>query len=95
MVEARLADAFSRPLARVGRRPRARPSEAALASLLPHISAADPADYQPANITFALLPPLDDAAKQKFRRDKRARHAEVCRRAIESMDQFLNEYARV
>jgi methylenetetrahydrofolate--tRNA-(uracil-5-)-methyltransferase len=78
-----------------GRTPRALPRETAIGSLLHYISAADPSDYQPANITFDLLPALDDAAKQKFRRDKRARHAEVCRRAIESMDQFLETHASV
>jgi methylenetetrahydrofolate--tRNA-(uracil-5-)-methyltransferase len=60
-----------------------------MGSLCHYISAADPNNYQPANITFDLLPSLDDAARQKLRRDKRARHAEVCRRAIESMDRFL------
>ena len=60
-----------------------------------YISAADPSDYQPANITFDLLPALDEATQQKFRRDKRARHAEVCRRAIESMDRFLEAHATV
>ena len=38
-------------------------------------------DYQPANITFDLLPQLDDETRMKLRRDKHARHAEVCRRA--------------
>src|SRR4029077_534057 len=55
--------------------PPALPRETAIGSLLHYISAADPSDYQPANITFDLLPALDEASKQKFRRDKRARHA--------------------
>ena len=37
------------------------PRETALGSLCHYISGADPADYQPANITFDLLPPLDEA----------------------------------
>ena len=37
-----------------------------------------PDDYQPANITFDLLPQLDEATRQQLRRDKKARHAEVC-----------------
>jgi methylenetetrahydrofolate--tRNA-(uracil-5-)-methyltransferase len=89
-----VAGRFAADLAQ-GRTPRALPRETAIGSLLHYISAADPSDYQPANITFDLLPALDDAAKQKFRRDKRARHAEVCRRAIESMDQFLETHASV
>ncbi len=89
-----VAGRFAADLA-LGRAPRVLPRETAIGSLLHYISAADPSDYQPANITFDLLPALDEAARQKFRRDKRARHAEVCRRAIESMDQFLDAHARV
>src|SRR3989475_2710671 len=89
-----VAGRFAADLA-MGRAPRALPRETAIGSLLHYISAADPLDYQPANITFDLLPALDEAARQKFRRDKRARHAEVCRRAIDSMDQFLDAHARV
>ena len=65
------------------------PRETALGSLCHYISSADPTDYQPANITFDLLPALDESTRQKFRRDKKGRHGEICRRAIESMDRFL------
>ena len=51
------------------------------------------ANYQPANITFDLLPALDEPTRLRLRRDKRARHAEVCRRSIESMDRFLEAEA--
>jgi methylenetetrahydrofolate--tRNA-(uracil-5-)-methyltransferase len=61
------------------------PRETALGSLCAYVSGADPADYQPANITFDLLPALDDAARQRLRHDKRARHAEVCRHALEAL----------
>src|SRR4051794_4752077 len=47
----------------VGESPRPLPRETALGSLCHYISAADPADYQPANITFDLLPQLDEAAR--------------------------------
>lgn len=65
------------------------PRETALGSLCAYISGADPRDYQPANITFDLLPRLDDETGSRFRRDKHGRHAEICRRAIEKMDEFL------
>jgi methylenetetrahydrofolate--tRNA-(uracil-5-)-methyltransferase len=65
---------------------RAFPRETALGSLCAYVSGADPADYQPANITFDLLPALDEETGQKFRRDKRARHTEVCRRALEALE---------
>lgn len=68
---------------------RAFPRETALGSLCHYISCADPANYQPANIAFDLLPALDEASRNRMRHDKKARHAEVCRRALESMDEFL------
>jgi methylenetetrahydrofolate--tRNA-(uracil-5-)-methyltransferase len=50
-------------------------------------------NYQPANITFDLLPQLDDATRHKLRHDKKARHAEVCRRAAEKLDEYLAVHA--
>ncbi len=66
------------------------PRETALGSLCHYITRADPNHFQPANITFDLLPSLDEETRQKFRHDKKARHAEVCRRAAESFRQFLH-----
>ena len=69
------------------------PRETALGSLCAYVSGADPADYQPANITFDLLPTLDEETRHRLRHDKRARHAEVCRRALEKLDQYRSVYA--
>ncbi len=66
------------------------PRETALGSLCHYITHADPRHFQPANITFDLLPTLDEATKRKLRHDKKGRHAEVCRRAAESFDEFVN-----
>ena len=54
-----------------GAAPRPLSRETALGSLCHYISAADPANYQPANITFDLLPQLDEPTRLKLRRDKR------------------------
>lgn len=62
---------------------RALPRETALGSLCHYISGADARDYQPANIAFDLLPPVEG-----FRHDKKARHAEVCRRALAALEQY-------
>jgi len=72
-----------------GRTPRPLPRETALGSLCHYISAADPGNYQPANITFDLLPQLDEAIRQKLRRDKQARHALVCERALEALAAYV------
>ena len=69
------------------------PRETALGSLCAYISGADPANYQPANITFDLLPTLDEETRRRLRHDKKARHAEVCRRAKVAMDEHLGVYA--
>ena len=71
---------------------RALPRETALGSLCHYISGADPANYQPANITFDLLPQLDEATRHRLRRDKKARHAEVCRRALAALEEFRHAH---
>jgi methylenetetrahydrofolate--tRNA-(uracil-5-)-methyltransferase len=72
---------------------RAFPRETAIGSLCAYVSGADPLNYQPANITFDLLPSLDEPTRLRFRRDKQARHAEVCRRALEKLDEYRLVYA--
>jgi methylenetetrahydrofolate--tRNA-(uracil-5-)-methyltransferase len=76
-----------------GEQPRALPRQTALGSLCHYISYAGAADYQPANITFDLLPPLDEDTRHKLRHDKKARHAEVCRRALEALEEYRAERA--
>jgi methylenetetrahydrofolate--tRNA-(uracil-5-)-methyltransferase len=69
------------------------PRETAVGSLCAYVSGADARHYQPANITFDLLPALDEATRLRFRHDKKARHAEVCRRALEKLDEYRSVYA--
>jgi len=68
-----------------GEEPAALARETALGSLCHYVSGADASDYQPANITFDLLPQLDEETRHALRRDKKARHAEVCRRALAAL----------
>ena len=63
------------------------PRESALGSLCHYISGADPRHYQPANVAFDLLPGVDG-----FRHDKNARHSEICRRALASIEAYLPAY---
>jgi methylenetetrahydrofolate--tRNA-(uracil-5-)-methyltransferase len=65
------------------------PRETALGSLCHYVSSADPRNYQPANVTFDLLLHLDEETRHRLRRDKQARHAEVCRRAAAALDEYL------
>jgi methylenetetrahydrofolate--tRNA-(uracil-5-)-methyltransferase len=73
-----------------GEEPEVFPRETALGSLCHYVTHADPRHFQPANITFDLLPALDQETKKKFKHDKKARHAEVCRRAQGSLEGFLH-----
>ncbi len=70
--------------AAVSENPRPFPRETALGSLCAYVSGADPTNYQPANITFDLLPKLEHPPK-----DRKLRQAEVCRRARAALDQYL------
>ncbi len=76
-----------------GETPLPLPRETALGSLCAYISGADPADYQPANITFDLLPPLEEETRRRLRHNKPARRAEVCRRTLAALEQYLGGYA--
>jgi methylenetetrahydrofolate--tRNA-(uracil-5-)-methyltransferase len=73
-----------------GSTPETWPRETALGSLTAYITQADERNFQPANITFDLLPPLDEESRRRLRHDKKARHAETCRRASSAFDEHLN-----
>ncbi len=60
------------------------PRETAVGSLCAYVSGADAANYQPANITFDLLPKLADPP-----RDRKQRYAGVCRRALTALDEYM------
>ncbi|HUK23193.1 MAG TPA: methylenetetrahydrofolate--tRNA-(uracil(54)-C(5))-methyltransferase (FADH(2)-oxidizing) TrmFO [Terriglobales bacterium] len=60
------------------------PRSTALGSLLHYITQADPRNFQPANITFDLLPRLENAV-----RDRNARHQLQCQRALADLQAWL------
>ena len=70
------------------------PRASALGSLVHYICHADSRDFQPANITFDLLPPLDESTRRRVR-DKQQRHRMVCDRALQEFAEWLNERATV
>ncbi|MGH9599079.1 MAG: hypothetical protein ACRD27_04405, partial [Terracidiphilus sp.] len=57
----------------------------ALGSLVHYITHADSKNFQPANITFDLLEPLDEETRKKIR-DKKERHRIQCERALAAFD---------
>jgi methylenetetrahydrofolate--tRNA-(uracil-5-)-methyltransferase len=61
------------------------PRSTALGSLVHYITHADPKHFQPANITFDLLEPLEEETRRKVR-DKKERHRMQCERALAAFD---------
>src|SRR5579872_2789574 len=66
------------------------PRETALGSLVHYICHAEARNFQPANITFDLLPQLDDGARRRVR-DKKQRHRMVCENAAKAFSPWLEE----
>jgi methylenetetrahydrofolate--tRNA-(uracil-5-)-methyltransferase len=64
------------------------PRGTALGSLVRYVTEADAKRFQPANITFDLLEPLDEDTRRRVR-DKRERHRIQCERALAEMDVWL------
>jgi methylenetetrahydrofolate--tRNA-(uracil-5-)-methyltransferase len=63
------------------------PRGTALGSLVNYITRADLKRFQPANITFDLLQPLEEETRKKIR-DKRERHKLQCERALRNFDEW-------
>jgi methylenetetrahydrofolate--tRNA-(uracil-5-)-methyltransferase len=64
------------------------PRGTALGSLVHYITHADAKRFQPANITFDLLEPLEEELRKKVR-DKKERHRMQCERALGNFDGWL------
>ncbi len=84
-----LAGLYAAALTR-GEEPVPAPRASALGSLVHYITHADPKDFQPANITFDLLEPLEEELRKKIR-DKKERHRLVCERSLAAFDAWWNE----
>ena len=64
------------------------PRASANGSLIHYITHAESKRFQPANITFDLLPPLEEDLRRKIR-DKKERHRIQCERALDAWDAWL------
>jgi methylenetetrahydrofolate--tRNA-(uracil-5-)-methyltransferase len=60
------------------------PRTTAFGSLVHYITHADPSNFQPANITFDLLPPLDRKV-----RDRKQRHRLQCQKALKGFQGWI------
>jgi methylenetetrahydrofolate--tRNA-(uracil-5-)-methyltransferase len=72
------------------RAPAPPPRATAFGSLVHYITHSDPANFQPGNITFALLPPLDHELSKKGRNKLEKRRLQV-ERALRDFDEWIGE----
>jgi methylenetetrahydrofolate--tRNA-(uracil-5-)-methyltransferase len=79
-----LAGIYAAAIAR-GEKPTPVPRATALGSLVHYITHADGKNFQPANITFDLLEPLEEEVRKKVR-DKKERHRLQCERSLAAFD---------
>lgn len=73
-----------------GESPLEAPPRAAVGALARYVSGADTKNYQPVNITFALLVPLSEEERRRFKK-KRDRHARQVELALEEWDRWLEQ----
>ncbi len=69
-----------------GAQPMPPPRPTAFGSLVHYVTHADARDFQPANITFDLLPPLEHKI-----RDRQERHRQQCDLALKEFDNWLEK----
>jgi methylenetetrahydrofolate--tRNA-(uracil-5-)-methyltransferase len=82
-----LAGRFAAALAH-GRIPEPPPRLSAHGSLIHYITHSEAKNFQPANITFDLLLPLEEELRKKIR-DKKERHRMQCERALDAWGRWL------
>jgi len=82
-----LAGRYAAALAN-GVEPGVAPRASANGSLTHYITHAESKRFQPANITFDLLPPLEEELRRRIR-DKKERHRLQCERALAAWDAWL------
>ncbi len=66
------------------------PRDTAHGSLCRYISGASPENYQPANITFDLLPPPSPEIRSKYGKRKRERRMHQCELGLGALNEFLD-----
>ena len=87
-----LAGIYAAMMAR-GEMPDPIPRATALGSLVNYITHAEAKNFQPANITFDLLEPLEEEMRKKIR-DKKERHRIQCERSLAAFDAWWPAISR-
>jgi methylenetetrahydrofolate--tRNA-(uracil-5-)-methyltransferase len=87
-----LAGLYAAQIAR-GLEPTPIPRATALGSLVHYITNAEAKHFQPANITFDLIEPLEEELRKRVR-DKKERHRIQCERALAAFDAWWGNMER-
>jgi methylenetetrahydrofolate--tRNA-(uracil-5-)-methyltransferase len=74
-----------------GADPLVAPRSTAIGALAHYVSHADPASYQPTNITFGIMPPPDATPGRRLKKEERKTATST--RALAALDGWLAEYA--
>ena len=86
-ISGRNAAALSR-----GETPRVPPRTTAIGALAYYVSHANPANYQPSNITFGIMPPVDlppGPRRSKHSTQKDQRKLATSERALQALDEWI------
>jgi methylenetetrahydrofolate--tRNA-(uracil-5-)-methyltransferase len=75
----------------LGQRPLPMPRETAMGALAFYVSNANPAHYQPTNITFGIMPPLPSSSGRARPKQKVDRKLACAERALEALDLWMRE----
>jgi methylenetetrahydrofolate--tRNA-(uracil-5-)-methyltransferase len=73
-----------------GRSPSAPPRTTALGALAYYVSHADARHYQPSNITFGIMAPLENVDR-RLRRDRKARNEAISARALAALEEWRRQ----
>ena len=71
----------------LGEEPAAPPRATAIGALAYYVSHADPRHYQPTNITFGIMPPVDQAGGRKVKRADRKEATSA--RALQALEEWM------
>jgi methylenetetrahydrofolate--tRNA-(uracil-5-)-methyltransferase len=74
-----------------GHAPAELPRETAMGALAFYVSHADPAHYQPTNITFGIMPPLVSSPGLRVPKKKADRKLAYAERALSALESWIRE----
>jgi len=69
------------------------PRSTAIGALAHYVSHAEPRNYQPTNITFGIIAPLQPSAGRRVRKKKVERNLALSARALADLDEWMHQFS--